>query len=470
MCPGARTLDVPEAALPGEPTAVAVTGDGLADADIQWSDDAGGTIAGGADAVWTPAASLAQWHVETVTLTATVQVDGCDPVSVTAPVDVDWPESRRVAVLYNPAVARSLEVAEAYAALHGIPAGAVCGVASATDPQTTLDLDGALWPGWVTAAQACIDAVGPQVAYVVPVYGVPLKVAGRIDNLDPTYGKTTVSLDALLAFGVESIDFTAPFENPLYRDGDSMGGDYDPYVEWGKLRENRHARYPHTYAVARIDGNDADAALALIDRTALAMQAVADGTLDGTVYVDGNRGDTPPATDAYGSYESGEWNMWGTRTYFEDDGRYPVVWDGHAEEFGTAPAPLTCPDALYYAGWYQYYHYNDAFTWTVGAVGGHLDSCSACDLRDAGDPDGDGANNSTWAAMALQRGITATFGAVNEPYVAGMPEYDQFFRYFGGGATFGAAAYESTTLSAWMMVWVGDPLYRGVAAAEATSG
>ena len=115
-----------------------------------------------------------------------------------------------------------------------------------------------------------------------------------------------------------------------------------------------------------------------------------------------------------------------------------------------APAPLKCPDALYYAGWYSFGHYNDVFTWRPGAIGGHLDSCSACNLR--GDKD--------WSAVALQRGITATFGAVNEPYVFGLPDYDQLFHALLKGATYGEAAYQSTHFSAWMMVFAGDPLYR----------
>lgn len=41
-----------------------------------------------------------------------------------------------------------------------------------------------------------------------------------------------------------------------------------------------------------------------------------------------------------------------------------------------------------------------------------------------------------------------------------MPEYDQFFAYLTQGASYGEAAYQSTIVSAWMMVWVGDPLYR----------
>ena len=62
--------------------------------------------------------------------------------------------------------------------------------------------------------------------------------------------------------------------------------------------------------------------------------------------------------------------------------------------------------------------------------------------------------------MALRRGITATFGAISEPYISGMPEYDQFFLYLTQGASYGEAAYEATVIGAWVLLWVGDPLYR----------
>ncbi|MBL8785720.1 MAG: TIGR03790 family protein [Deltaproteobacteria bacterium] len=217
-------------------------------------------------------------------------------------------------------------------------------------------------------------------------------------------------------------------------------------MPFGQLRTTR-GEY---FLVGRIDGADAAAALALVERTRAAEVLAQAGALAGTVYVDGNRGLPHPATDVFGSYEAGEWNIVGVGQVFANDGRYAVVEDFDAEELGTAPAPLTAPEALYYAGWYSFGNYNDVFTWQPGAIGGHLDSCSACDLRGERD----------WSAMALRRGITATFGAVNEPYVAGMPAYDQFFAYLLQGASFGEAAAEATQLGAWMMVWVGDPLYR----------
>jgi uncharacterized protein (TIGR03790 family) len=390
----------------------------------------------GATVAWTLPTDLAVDSAEAISATAT----GCE--TATVELLADWPLADRAVVLYNPTIAGSEDVARRYAAFRGIDDAGLCAVAAADS--TTLA--GADADAYLDAVQACLDARGPQTHYLVPVYGVPYKVADRIHDLYYTSTLTTVSLDALLVYGADAKALTDPTENQAYRRGDSSEADYNPYKPFGELRRNLDTRY---YLVSRIDGADADAALALVDRAEAADALARAGGLSGVVYVDGNRGDTPPTTEAYGSYEWGEWNMWGTRAVFEDLGLYDVVWDGNAEEFGTAPAPLTCPDALYYAGWYNFGGYNDAFTWAPGAIGGHLDSCSACSLREG-----------NWSAEALKRGITATFGAVNEPYVAGMPEYDQLFLYLTQGATLGEAAYESTTVGAWMMVFVGDPLYR----------
>ncbi len=402
-----------------------------------------GGSAGTAVLRWTIPGDVGLHLDEPEELTVTASREGCPDEVASQVYAVGFAENERVVVLFNPSVEGSQEVAAAYAALHDIAEDRLCAVDTAAD--TTLD--GADLPAFVDAVQACVDAAGPQVHVIVPVYGVPYRVTGRIDDLSGSGAKATVSIDALLFLLDRAVDATEAEYSPAWQTGDSMAGDYDPVLPWGLLRLYEDEPL---YQVARIDGVDADAALALIDRTATAMDLAASGQLAGTVYVDGRYGDEPPASDAFGSYESGEWNMWGTRRVFEDLDWYPVVWDGNSEEFGTAPAPESCPDALYYAGWYSYGNYNDAFSWAPGAIGGHLDSCSACDIR--GDRD--------WSAMALQRGITATFGAVSEPYVAGMPEYDQFFLYLTQGASFGEAAYESTRVALWMMVWVGDPLYR----------
>ena len=431
-----------------EPTAITASGDlvpgGVVQLGVEATGDPGvvtytafdgaddlGPI--GPDGVWSIPETVAVDQAATVTVTAAA----CG-VEVETEVQVNWPEAARVVVIYNPTIAGSEDVARAYADFRQVPESRLCAVPTAAD--TTLA--GADYPAFVEAVFAC---AGPHTQYLVPVYGVPYKVSDRVGDL--AYGTlVTISLDALLFGGPASVDIDAVDNNPVYRSGDSTTGTYDDYRPIGRLRQRADA-----WLVTRIDGASSDEALTLIERTRAAEAAAAAGTLDGIVYVDGNRGDVRPAADAgFGSYEWGEWNMWGTRDVFEGVGLYDVVWDGNSEEFGTAPAPTECPDALYYAGWYSYYNYNDCFDWTVGAIGAHLDSCSACDIRNPG----------TWSGSALLDGITATFGAVNEPYVAGMPEYDQFFHYLLQGANFAEAGYESTVVAYWMMVWVGDPLYR----------
>lgn len=398
------------------------------------SDGAGATWA------WYVPKDVARHVPETVRLTATVPAStGCAAAERTLDVELQWSDADRTVLLWNPSVDGSEDVAMAYAAFRGISQTNVCAVAASD----ATNMGGKEFETWGRAVLDCVHAVGEHVHVLVPVYGVPYRVSDRIDDLGYPQYKATVSVDALLAWGEKGLTAEDVADNLLYQAGSSSDGEYDPYVPFPEL----HAEMPNRelYLVTRIDGASAAAAIDLVARTELAEKLGSQGV----VYVDGNRGDTPPATDAFGSYESGEWNMWGTRRVFEADGRWEVVWDGNYEEFGTAPAPLTCPDALFYAGWYSYYHYNDAFTWAPGAIGGHLDSCSACDLR-----------SGTWSAEALARGITATFGAVSEPYVAGMPEYDQFFLYLLQGASYGEAAYESTVVGRWMMVWVGDPWYR----------
>ncbi|MBN1336445.1 MAG: TIGR03790 family protein [Deltaproteobacteria bacterium] len=399
------------------------------------------------ETTWTLDPSLARYRAEPawIEVEFTPSDEACqDPQILREDLTADWPEEHRVVVIWNPEVEGSEDVAEAYAALRDVPASNLCAVPYA-DPTT---LAGADLESFVDTLGACLEAVGDHVQYLAPVYGVPYKVSDRIEDL--AGGRNaTVSLDALLVYGTRAPDFDEVDWNPLWQEGSSREGDYDPYVPFPTLQETLYEDEGTLYLVTRLDGADADEALSVVDRAGVARDLAEAGTLEGIVYVDARWTDEP-SSDGFGSYESGDWNLWGTRYVFEDAGLYEVVFDNHEAEFGTDPAPTTCPDALYYAGWYSYYHYNDAFTWMPGAIGGHLDSCSACSLRD----------HTTWSSAALGRGITATFGAVGEPYVAGMPEYDQFFLYLLQGANYAEAAYESTCVARWMMVWVGDPLYR----------
>jgi uncharacterized protein (TIGR03790 family) len=457
---GAISLSSTDVILPSAPVTASVESAGSGrEYTVAWSASNGELAAATASTVtWMLGDSVAVHGPESLTIAAEASSDGCEPQTVEATLDADWPDNERTVVIYNPSVLGSMDVAIHYKAFRDIPDKGMCPIAT-TATSTLAATD---FAPWIQHQQICLDQLAGRARYVVPVFGVPFEVAGVVKDLVyETY--VTTSLDAHMVFGDAALALLDaaedyPTHNPAYLQGDSDTQTYAPYTPFADLWTAiaKDAAFadagvaPQYYMVGRIDGSSIDAALDLVDRTAAAEKLARSGALEGIVYVDGRYGDEPPDSDFTGSYEAAEWNMWGTRYLFEDLGWYDVVWDGNDEEFGTAPAPTECPDALYYAGWYSYDHYNGCFEWAPGAIGGHLDSASAGDVR----------SGTNWTHHALEAGITATFGAVEEPYVVGMPEYDQFFFFLTSGATFGEAAYESTLMAQWMMVWVGDPLYR----------
>jgi uncharacterized protein (TIGR03790 family) len=445
-CPVLEGFVVKGDAIPGRIVEVEAQGS-IEGTELRWTVSSGYAEGSGNTATWSLDPELAIYASEQATIEATASLAGCDNAHYSETLEINYPDAHRVLLITNPTVADSLSVAEHYAAFRPVPDENICAIATAAE--TTLD--GADLSDFTMALGDCLDTVGPHIQILLPVFGVPYKVTDRIDDIAANDSVPTTSLDALLFLGRAADQASAAIYNPLYQDSSSMEGSYAPYQPLGDLLpEAEDSMGVPLFLVTRIDGVDAEAAMALVDRAEEAQALAQTGELDGTVYVDGKSGDTEPTSDDFGTYEAGEWNMWGTRQIFEDLAFYDVVWDGNEAEFGTKPAPTECPDALYYAGWYSYNHYNDAFTWAPGAIGGHLDSCSACDIRES----------TSWSASALQRGITATFGAVGEPYVAGMPEYDQFYLYLLQGGSYAEAAYESTVIGLWMMTWLGDPLYR----------
>ena len=130
--------------------------------------------------------------------------------------------------------------------------------------------------------------------------------------------------------------------------------------------------------------------------------------------------------------------------------------------FGTAPTdsggddPLFCDSALWYAGWYSHF-YQDVFDWAKGAVGFHIESWTAQNIRKElkrGEWSG-----WLWVPGMIRAGVTATMGPVHEPGLTGVPRIDWFFRYLFHGFSFAEAAYMANYVAAGQMVMIGDPLY-----------
>lgn len=200
-----------------------------------------------------------------------------------------------------------------------------------------------------------------------------------------------------------------------------------------------------TLMVSRIDAPTLPLAKGLID---MAIKVEKEG-LRGTVYIDA-RGLTkidsaaPPA-----SYEDYDHSLLITAKGIEEQTDLKVVLETTPQLF----QPGQCPDAAIYCGWYSLAHYIDAFDWKPGAVAYHLASSEASTLRDPG--------SEVWCKKLLEDGVCATIGPVYEPYLGAFPRPNEFLAMLiSGQLTLVECYYRSLAFNSWMMVLVGDPLYR----------
>jgi uncharacterized protein (TIGR03790 family) len=114
--------------------------------------------------------------------------------------------------------------------------------------------------------------------------------------------------------------------------------------------------------------------------------------------------------------------------------------------------PNSCPRTAIYCGWYSLKKYVDAFDFVDGAIGYHIASFEAANLRDP--------NSSQWCPAMLRKGITATLGAVAEPYLHSFPAPRAFFGELFDGRCLVEAYYRTSPFNSWQLVLIGDPLYR----------
>jgi hypothetical protein len=226
--------------------------------------------------------------------------------------------------------------------------------------------------------------------------------------------------------------------HPYYAQNQSEGNVYTPFVSLAAFRNQNSTLI---YSVWRLDAATPALAQGLVDK---AMTAEATG-LSGQVCIDETT--TSPGYD-YGL--GGPESELRQAANFARQVGFSVTEDQNNAEFGTAPAPSRCDNAALYSGWYSFNNYNNAFTWNTGAIGYHIDSASAVDPR----------GGSNWSANALLNGITATHGAVAEPYVTGIAHSDGVISNLFQGANLGDAFLRNTAYLKWMMLNIGDPLYR----------
>jgi len=344
------------------------------------------------------------------------------------------PLNERVMVVYNADSDYSRKVAKYYMDKRNIPRENLCKIDT---EQGDLEDQSRYEPEVRKPVRACLEKLGKQhILYIVFSFQTPFAT---------NYRGNRWSIDQLVADIWD--EYAGPGktgrevgDQPYFGRAESEGNVYDSYVPFAKYREQPNAKT--IYSVWRLEGATAEAAESLVDK---ALYAESHG-LHGKTYFDMRR---PIAGVADQGYGAGEWDIYQASQMTKKAG-FDVTLDDKDTEFGTAPSQLRCENAALYAGWYSLAHYNDAFSWAPGAIGFHLDSASALNPR----------TGVSWVAGALQRGITVTSGSVTEPFLEGLVHPDQIFLYLFQGANVGDAVVRGTRWLKWMILNVGDPLYR----------
>lgn len=190
--------------------------------------------------------------------------------------------------------------------------------------------------------------------------------------------------------------------------------------------------------VSRLDGPSPEIAKGLVDK-AMAAEKIG---LRGTICID-SRG--IHNNSDYGRYDQ---SLRDLAAWAAANTDLPVKHDNAPSLF----APGTCSDTALYCGWYSLKRYVDAFDFVEGAVGFHIASFEAANLRDP--------NSTQWCPAMLRDGITATLGPVTEPYLTAFPLPLDFFKELYQGRCLAEAFYLTNPFTSWQLVLIGDPLYR----------
>jgi uncharacterized protein (TIGR03790 family) len=195
-----------------------------------------------------------------------------------------------------------------------------------------------------------------------------------------------------------------------------------------------------TLMVSRLDGPGERIAFGLIDK---AMAAERKG-LTGIAYIDSGYSEIRGGESLYADYDK---SLRETANMIRQRATMKVVEESTKRLF----APGACPRTAIYCGWYSLKKYVDSFDFVDGAIGYHISSLEAVDLRDP--------NSTQWCPAMLAHGVTATLGAVAEPYLHSFPKPDELFSELLDGRCLVEAYYHTAPFNSWRLLLIGDPLY-----------
>jgi len=349
------------------------------------------------------------------------------------------PDARRTIVVAPETVPEGVDVARHYLAARGIPAENLCLVRAPADEEITREqFDATLWEplrAFLARWEGRLEVALPDGAlrlqldprkakYLVPVYGVPIKIKGY-EDVKTMYMSKAAAVDselALLPGGGHKL--VGALGNPYYGAEAPFGPPLDGVM----------------ILVSRLDGPGPEVAKRLVDD---AVWAEANG-LRGRAYVDtrGIQEGGYAMGDAWLRQAADALRRAGVPT--EVDTRPEVLHLNY---------PMT--DSAVYLGWYSHQAVGPmlkpGFRFNRGALAYHLQSFTGAAIRDA---------RSHWVGPLLAHGACVTAGAVYEPFLGGTPNLGILVDRLLKGYSWGEAAYMAQAQVSWMMCFIGDPLYR----------
>jgi uncharacterized protein (TIGR03790 family) len=386
-------------------------------------------------------------------------------------------EPNEILIIANSDIKESVKLAEYYCAKRGVPKNNIFALAlgkSLDDKISRSDYEKKL-------AKPIYDKLNSpeffgKIRCLLTTYGVPIKVGGRgelkeqKDNLKKleelveqekrkleqlehnvtSADSRTVALQKKrinqnLARLRSRIDFILGKETDASVDSELsmvLFGNYELY-RWqpNELTNRWPYTYYNTVMVCRLDGPGFEIAKSLIDKSLAAEK----NGLKGIAYIDSGYSITTNKDDSL--FAEFDKSLCDLAEIIRSETRMPVVEERTEALFKAGQ----CPSTAIYCGWYSLKKYIDSFDFVDGAIGYHIASWEAVNLRDP--------NSSQWCPAMLKHGVTATLGAVDEPYLHAFPRPKEFFKELFDGHCLVEAFYHTNPFNSWRLVLIGDPLY-----------
>jgi uncharacterized protein (TIGR03790 family) len=386
-------------------------------------------------------------------------------------------EPNEILVIANKDIATSGQIARYYCEKRGVPAKNILSLSLGATLNDTISRDDYEKHLAGPVRKRLLAAYLPgQIRCLLTTYGVPIKVGprgtlpgmeGKLKELKELAEQEKNKLDQLKSAkgGADSpehqeiarrlaqmqmeIDHISGKETNAAVDSELsmvLFGPYELYRWQPNMLKNDFIRRGgvmgldfKTLMVSRLDGPNYSVVKGLVDKAIAAEKT----GLKGIAYID-SRG-IAHKKDLFGSFDQ---SLLDLAMFIKLRTNMPVKEEQTEKLF----EPNSCPQTAIYCGWYSLQKYVDAFDFVDGAVGYHISSWEAVDLRDP--------NSSQWCPAMLRDGITATLGAVAEPYLHSFPEPKAFFAELFDGKCLVEAYYRTNPFNSWQLVLIGDPLYR----------